>query len=398
MTYQRLHELITAYREGNFTSEELEELAAVLQEPDLPSEWEDRIRHLLKQHSPLHVIHPELDREIYGYIEAHGHAQTPDRHKIFTWRKLRWAAAVIVLCISAYFLWQPVSQRKIYARSKQLINTIQPATSGAILTLEDGTRIVLDSMGNGVIANQKGVELVFKNGSLIYNNARAKGAVAYNTLQTPKGRQMNIRLPDGTHVWLNAESSIRYPVAFVENERRVQIEGEAYFEVAHDKSKPFLVNVRQAMEIKVTGTHFNVNSYEDEGAYAATLLSGAVEIKALDSLQKTQSLKLSPGQQGRLEKGESNTIKLLPSVDTGRVMAWKNGIFDFNDASLQQVMKQLSRWYNLTIEYENGVPDMKFGGKMGRDLKLADVLHFLEDARVKFRMEEDRKLIVLPGR
>ncbi|MBX2922789.1 MAG: FecR domain-containing protein [Chitinophagaceae bacterium] len=398
MTFQRLHELITAYREGNVTSEELEELASVLQEPNLPAEWEDQVRHLLKQHPPLHVIHPEVDQEIYGYIEAYGQAQTPGKYKILaSWKKLRWAAAVIVLCISAYFLWQPVSQRKIYARSQQLINTIEPATSGAVLTLEDGTRIVLDSMGNGVIANQKGVELVFKNGSLIYNKAHAKGAVAYNTLQTPKGRQMNIMLPDGTHVWLNAESSIRYPVAFIENERRVQIEGEAYFEVAHDKSKPFFVNVRHTMEVKVTGTHFNVNSYEDESADATTLLSGAVELILPDSPAK-QSVKLSPGQQGRLEKEGSNTIKLLSSVDTARVMAWKNGVFDFNDASLQQVMKQLARWYNLTIEYEDGVPDMKFGGKMGRDLKLADVLHFLEDARVKFRMEEDRKLIVLSTR
>lgn len=397
MTFQRLQELITGYREGYLSEKELEELSQALQQKEYPEEWANEIRLLLRESSVRHTANPAQDQEIWEHIEARREISSAPVRRLFSRKKLGWAAAIIfLLCASGYLLWQPAVNRYEHAVSKQLINKIEPATQGAVLTLEDGTQMVLDSMVNGVIASQGGgTDLLLQDGSLVYNADNSKTAVAYNTLQTPKGRQFNIRLPDGSIVWLNAASSIRYPVAFTENERRVEITGEVYFEVAPDKNKPFFVNVQNTAEIRVTGTYFNVNAYEDEATFATTLLSGAVAVRSLAGNAPAQEpVLLQPGEQAKLHR-TTHVMEQVKDVDVNQVMAWKKGMFNFNEASLQQVMRQLSRWYNLTIEYEEGVPDMQFGGMMGRNLKLADVLDFLEGARVKFKMKEERQLIVL---
>lgn len=397
MTFQALQELITSYREGRLRSEELEVLAGVLQQKEFPEEWSVKISQLLQQSPLQHTVNESGDKEIWKYIEMHRYVQPRARVRLFSRKAMRWAAAAaLIACIAGYFFWQPGKKPGTDIISRQLIDAIEPATNGAILTLEDGTRIALDSMDNGVIASQRGAHLILKNGSLVYDAGKEKGAVAYNTLQTPKGRQFNIQLPDGSRIWLNAASTIKYPVAFSQKERWVEIDGEAYFEVVPDKTRPFILNVRNVAEVKVTGTHFNVNAYNDEPALATTLLSGAVEVRSLNQSPVGKFVRMLPGQQARVGRG-SNDVELIASVDTSQVMSWKNGIFNFNDASLQQVMRQIARWYDLTIEYEGGAPEMKFGGKMGRNLKLTDVLESLEGARVRFKMEEQRKLIVLPA-
>jgi len=391
MTFQRLQELIAAYRDGRLTDPELEELSGILRQ-DFPAEWDSIIRQTLQ--SQPDKLSPENDLELWEQIIA-GRKVIPIEKRRFSLKKPVWAAAIaVIVCLTGYLIWIPASRQHAITQSQKRINAIEPATNGAILTLEDGTKLVLDSLGNGVIANQAGANLTLQNGALIYDALQGRNTVAYNTLQTPKGRQFNIRLPDGSRVWLNAASTIKYPVAFSQNERRVEVDGEAYFEIAHDHTKPFIVNVRQVAEVKVIGTHFNVNAYNDETALATTLLSGVVEIHSLHASPTEKPVRMLPGQQARLGYAHDN-IQLIPA-DTSQVMAWKNGVFDFNGASLQQVMRQIARWYDLTIEYEEGAPAMSFGGKMGRNLKLADVLEFLKGARVNFTMKEDRKLIVLP--
>lgn len=396
MTFQRLEELIVAYREGRLNNEELEMLAGALQQQEFPEEWSVEIRQLLQQSTVQHSVSQVQDEEIWQYIDARKSPQPLAPVRSFSRKIIPWAAAAaIIICVAGYFFWQPKDKQNTEVVSQQLIDAIEPATSGAILILEDGTRMELDSMGNGVIASQGGAHLTLKNGSLIYD-AGKEGLVAYNTLQTPKGRQFNIQLPDGSRIWLNAASSIKYPVVFSKMERRVEVDGEVYFEVAPDKTKPFIVNVRNIAEVKVTGTHFNVNAYNDEPVLATTLLSGAVEVRSLNQSRTGKPVRMLPGQQARVDKGDNN-VELISLADTSQVMSWKNGIFNFNEASLQQVMRQIARWYDLTIEYEGEVPDMKFGGKMGRSLKLSDVLEFLKGARVRFKMEKERKLIVLPA-
>jgi ferric-dicitrate binding protein FerR (iron transport regulator) len=195
-------------------------------------------------------------------------------------------------------------------------------------------------------------------------------------------------------VWLNAASSIRYPTVFAENERKVEVFGEACFEVAKDASKPFLVNVNNKAEIKVLGTLFNVNAYENEEAINTTLLNGSVKV-AIPSSAYADGVLLKPGQQARIginkQEGE---ILIVNGEDLEKTMAWKNGLFNFEGAHLEEVMRQLERWYNIDVVYENGIPDIRFLGEMSRQIALADLLEILRRTEVDFRVE-GRKLIVL---
>jgi ferric-dicitrate binding protein FerR (iron transport regulator) len=302
-----------------------------------------------------------------------------------------WMAAAAVLLLSAgSYLWrmnrssQPVAQSKAPAAHID----VAPGKQGAILTLADGRTVVLDSMGNGVIATQNGSKVLLKNGQLAYHKeGTATTEAAYNTVTTPKGRQFQVALPDGTRVWLNAASSLRYPTLFTGKERKVEITGEAYFEVAANPAMPFRVKVNKTTDIEVLGTQFNINSYTDEANMNATLLEGSVQV-----VRDGEKALLHPGQQAQV----SGQIKIVSNVNVEKVVAWKNGVFDFQDANLEEVMRQLERWYDIDVIYKKGIPKLEFIGKMGRDLSLSAVLNGLQMSKVHFRLEEGRRLIVLP--
>ena len=309
------------------------------------------------------------------------------------WWKWAAAAAVLLIAGSTYLLVSDQLQQPPVAAADHV--TIVPGKQGAILTLADGREVVLDSLGNGVIAHQSGTSVVLSNGQLIYDPAKENASgVQYNQMTTPKGRQFRVTLPDGTKVWLNAASSIRYPTVFAENERKVEVFGEACFEVAKDASKPFLVTVNNKAEISVLGTLFNVNAYENEDAINTTLLNGSVKV-AIPSSARADGVILKPGQQARIgmHKATEN-IQVLSNEDLEKVMAWKNGLFNFEGAHLEEVMRQLERWYNIDVVYENGIPDIRFLGEMSRQIALADLLEILRRTEVDFRVE-GRKLIVL---
>lgn len=316
-------------------------------------------------------------------------------HRIHFMRKWGWAAAaVLLLGGSAYLLTVNNKQQAPVAIASNVID-IAPGKQGAILTLADGREVVLDSLGNGVIAHQSGTSVVLSNGQLVYDPARgSESGIQYNQMTTPKGRQFRVTLPDGTKVWLNAASSIRYPTAFTGNERKVEVFGEACFEVAKDASKPFFVNVNNKAEIRVLGTLFNVNAYENEDAINTTLLDGSVKV-AIPSSAYADGVLLKPGQQARIginkQEGE---ILVVNGEDLEKTMAWKNGLFNFEGAHLEEVMRQLERWYNIDVVYENGIPDIRFLGEMSRQIALADLLEILRRTEVDFRVE-GRKLIVL---
>jgi ferric-dicitrate binding protein FerR (iron transport regulator) len=239
---------------------------------------------------------------------------------------------------------------------------------------------------------QSGSKVLLQNGELKYNaDGSAVNAVAYNTITTPKGRQFQMTLPDGTRVWLNAGSSLRFPTVFVGNERKVEVTGEGYFEVAKNAAKPFRVSINNETEIEVLGTHFNVNSYSNETSIKTTLLEGSVRVKTQVAGKKSEVI-IAPGQQAQLTAGN---LKVANNVDLSEVMAWKNGVFNFHNATLEEVMRELERWYDINVVYEKGVPQIEFVGKMGRDLSLAKVLRGLEMSEVHFRLE-GRTLIVMP--
>lgn len=306
---------------------------------------------------------------------------------------LRYAAALIILvglAIGAQqlFFKENTPEGKPLTEA-ELLKQIEPGRDGAILTLVDGSQLLIDSMGNGLLTTQNGTKVLLRNGQLIYDGEiEAPVAVGYNTMSTPKGRQFKMVLPDGTKVWLNAASSIRYPIAFTGDTREVAITGEAYFEVAHQKEKPFRVQMHDGTKVEVLGTHFNINSYDNEASINTTLLEGSVRV-----IGRNGHMLLQPGQQAQSQP--SGNITLQNQVNVEQVMAWKNGLFDFQDARLEEVMRQLERWYDIEVSYESGIPDLEFYGKMGKDLSLETVLNGLKKSNVKFRMEEGRKLVVL---
>jgi transmembrane sensor len=308
-----------------------------------------------------------------------------------SWIKVAVAACIILFISSfAYWFFQQPAKDKLIAtaiapHAKQ--TPIKPGGNHAVLTIADGRTIVLDSVQNGNIVS--GNSKIKKQGALlVYDGSKPlkEGTVVtYNTLSTPRGGQYQLVLPDGSKVWLNASSSIHFPTAFTGNERNVELTGEAYFEIAKNKEKPFHVNVN-GMQVEVLGTHFNVNAYADEGAIKTSLLEGSVKIK-----KGNVSGLLKPGQQGVLNKN-SNNIE-IKNEDMNEVIAWKNGLFQFDGADIKTIMHEIGRWYDVEIVYAGKVPERRFEGKISRDAELSDVLKILELSNVKFSVQ-GKKIVV----
>ncbi|NML22776.1 DUF4974 domain-containing protein [Pseudoflavitalea sp. G-6-1-2] len=325
--------------------------------------------------------------------------------RIRSMRRWIWpaAAALVLLFGAAYYLWTKNAAEDPSKIVKSL-QEIEAGKEGAVLTLADGRKVVLDSLANGIIAMEEGAQVTLQNGALQYAQIGSeKKEPQYNIMTTPRGRQFRIVLPDGTEVWLNAESSISFPVEFNATERRVEITGEAFF---HVKSLnlpafngrpaikvPFVVNVNRQLDIEVLGTQFNVNAYTNEKAIKATLTEGVVRVRTPDRAgEVSQTAMLMPGQLAAVNNG-SNQI-LVQDADLEKVMAWRNGLFNFENVSLADAMFQLERWYNIDVEYENGIPDIWFSGKISRETSLAGLLKILEKTGVQFRLN-GRKLTVL---
>lgn len=333
----------------------------------------------------------QLLQQILYNIEEQQLQQTPVR-RIFSSKWFRYAAAIILIGgLSTFWLLrnhrqQTVADNRHTPSGKP--NDIPPGKEGAILTLADGRTIVLDSLQPGAIAHEGNNQIILKDGQLDYLHGQKTGSdapVLYNTMQTPHGRQFQLTLPDGTRVWLNAMSSIRFPVAFADT-REVNITGEAYLEVAKDPRKKFVVH-SNGISTEVLGTHFNVNAYEDEDAVRITLIEGKVQVR-----NSKETAALTAGMQANAKQAAA--IKISP-VNTDQAIAWKNGIFNLQDCSLHTVMRQIARWYDVEIVYEKNVPELTFQGKMQRNLSLTQLLKGLQDQEVKFRID-GRKLIVSP--
>lgn len=318
-------------------------------------------------------------------------------HRIPFIRRSRWgwaaAAILILLGTGSYFLFFNRSQKQIVATQQQSFkNDVAPGRTKAVLTLADGSKIILDSAKTGQLAVQGKTTVMNHDGSITYTGKTTLDLL-YNTLATGRGEQSPpLTLSDGTKVWLNNASSIRYPVAFTGAERKVEITGEAYFEVATDKNKPFRIDIKGKGEVEVLGTHFNINAYDDEPTINTTLLEGSVKVNAQER-DSPESVILKPGQQ--VQQSKENHLSKLDNVDLDEVVAWKNGSFQFKGASIQTVMRQLSRWYDVEVNYEGAIPEHRFVGKVGRDYNLSEVLAVLGASDVHFKIEGQR-IIVRP--
>lgn len=296
------------------------------------------------------------------------------------WQRILAAASVLLaFIIGGYvFLHQRSSVEQV---AKIYREPIVPGGNKAILTLQNGNKMTLTGRHNGNIAMQ-GLTAVNKtgDGELVYSSAARTTAVtvAYNTITTPRGGQYHVVLADGTNVWLNAASSLTYPVTFSGNDRTVSMSGEAYFEVSHNAQKPFHVKSSN-QEIEVLGTHFNINSYDDEPGVKTTLLQGSIRINGKRTLV--------PGQQSSLTK----TGIEVYNVDTEQVTAWKNNKFIFDHEDIGGIMRMVARWYDVEVVYAGTITDEKFGGSVPRFTSVTKVLDILQTAgRVHFKIEGRR--------
>jgi len=394
------------YITDTITIDEKKQLAAMISQP----EYEQELASILIDELQAHAYEGEEDPAIRASIQAHisqritsdsevpafGGARVyeiPPRRQSFTLPRVAVAAAVLlVIATTAWLIFSGHTEKNIVKTNNPapIQTEILPGTEKAILTLADGSRIALDTTRNGAITLQGNTSLIKAgDGQLAYVPVKGGKApsvgLSYNTLSVPVGGQYRLTLPDGTSVWLNAASSIHYPTAFSGPDRSVDVRGEAYFEVANNKEMPFHVRVN-GMDITVLGTSFNINAYENEQSVKTTLLQGAVRVTTTGTTRILQ-----PGEQAIVESTAGN-IKVT-ATDPSLAVAWKNGIFEFQKAGIETIMRQLQRWYGIEVAYESR-PSETFGASIQRKEPLDRVLHLLETTgHVHFTIE-GRKVTV----
>lgn len=353
------------------------------------------LQHVLNADGNKTAVLPALEPESIAALRAL-HAQydppssTPETDKAAALpplRKMRVklraiAAAAVVILFAGLAFWLTEMKTDPTATARAKPEQSAPALPGgdhAFLTLADGSVIQLDSLQNGLLPTP-GVKAVKQDGLLIYHaSSTAAGTPAFNTLSTPRGGQFSIVLPDGSRVWLNASSTLNYPTVFADDRREVTLNGEAYFEVATQPGKPFIVTVAD-MQVEVLGTHFNINAYEDESSIRTSLLEGSVKLSGANKVDL-----LRPGQQGSFSR-EKATLE-IKEASMDQAVAWKNGLFQFEKAGIREIMRQISRWYNVEVSYVGQPTDRMFDGKIRRSAELSKVLRILELSGVKFSVE-----------
>ncbi|WP_316805524.1 FecR family protein [Pedobacter nototheniae] len=381
----RLQELANKYLRGTLNAAEELEF----------DQWFNSI-HEKSDLGQVRLNYTEDEHRVAIFKEIEDQIFSNHKKSLSLWKLLSIAASFI-LCfgLAAYFLITAYKkpQQNI---PQNLTNDARPGTNKAYLTLSNGKRILLGDSLIGTLANQAGVEITKTAGhQLIYkiiDQPKNQAASTYNTIETPRGGQYQVLLPDGTHVWLNSSSSLKYPTSFASMKtRKVELSGEAYFEVTKNKKIPFLVKVRDKAEILVLGTHFNIMAFDDEPVIKTTLLEGSVKIanKSFNNL-------LKPGEQAQLTAASKIDIN---EVDVNEAIAWKNGMFKFKKTKLDEVMRQLARWYDVDVLYPNGIPNTVFTGEMTKDVNASQVLDMLAYFKINYQIIQQsngKKIIIKP--
>ncbi len=381
--HTRLSYLLKAYYEKTATAEERRELAELLRQPEnqafLPGLLSETWDHAL----PDAVMAPgKADAMLVDILE---NGQPAVVRKLYRW----WyaVAALLVVALGIATWWMMDEQQAAPPPVTQVpAQDVPPGNYKATLTLDGGKVIALDTARAGLLAQQGITAVNMENGRLTYaGKPGEKTAPVYNMLSTSRGETYSLTLADGSVAFLNAASTIRFPVSFPGAERRVEITGEVFFKVAKDPSKPFIVHAK-TIDVQALGTAFNVNAYDDEEALTATLEEGAVRVTAANGQQTV----LAPAQQARLQ---NNKLAVQKNINVAAVTAWRNGLFHFESADLQTILKQLARWYDIEVVYEGKVSNEKFFSIMKRSSTLNSVLKALQANGVQFRIE-GKKLTV----
>lgn len=379
---QYLLEIITKFQNGQATEAEIQEIDMWYENQASNSGYTDDmspVERLGAKQKILQRINDDIQEEI-----------TPVT-KIYSYKKLKiFALAAVMLLAVGTTLYLNLSDQKVERRDSIAVNDVAPGKDKAILTLANGKKISLTNLTNGQIASQSGIKISkTANGHLVYEttgNAEIKSLKPeFNTIEVPVGGQWQVILPDRSKVWLNALSSITYPVHFNGKERAVKISGEAYFEVAHNSKMPFKVQCG-TQTVEVLGTHFNIMAYADEKLIKTTLLEGSVKI----SEGKATKL-LVPGEQAQVGLGK---IAVTNDVDMEDVVAWKNGYFKFDD-NLETIMAKVAKWYDVDVVYQSKPdPNNVYAGKVSRSKNISSLLKIIEfNGDVHFKIEGRRVIV-----
>ncbi len=339
------------------------------------------------------VQHPELLNKIEAKLDTleAGNIQYHSIQSKLLFKSILAIASAILLFIAIGIYIGNSSNKQHIVKNETSSNKIFPGGTKAVLTLANGAKIILGTAKNGVLANQHNIKVdKTADGKLVYDASNKQADVAdshseYNTISTPNGGQYQVVLPDGTHVWLNAASSLKFPVAFIGKERNVELSGEAYFEVAKNKSMPFRVTINQSI-VEVLGTHFNIMGYKDEKSTKTTLLEGSVKI-----ISGNEHRLIVPGEQACINGGIQ-----IAKVNTAQVIEWKNGNFNFSHENIQSIMRKVSRWYDVSIEYQGAVTREGFVGTVPRSENISEVLNTLELTGIVHFKVIERRVIVMP--
>lgn len=387
---ERLTYLFERYISESIHPEELRELSAMA----LSKEHEDKMNELFRTQWEKQVPDRQLDPSRWDVLLQRILYRPA---KVKRLKTLLAAASLIgLLAVSVAWFFLVRKADNAVSTGEEIVSStdIAPARQGVTLTRGDGSVLMLDSLSNGALAIADGATAIKQDGSLRYAQTKA-GIVQYNTITTKKGSVFHLQLPDGTEVWLDALSSIRFPTVFNGNEREVEITGQAYFEVkprplsgsASGKkgAQPFRVR-GGGQVVEVLGTHFNVNTYDGK-SIKTTLLEGSVRVSTESGASE---IVIKPGQQCRME---SMICRIESAPNLEEVMAWKNGITAFRDANIQDIMRQIARWYDVEVEYEGDIPQRIFTGEVSREARISEVFRILELSEIHFRLE-GRKVVV----
>ncbi|MBO9611264.1 MAG: FecR domain-containing protein [Dyadobacter sp.] len=387
---ERLSALFRRYYAGIATPAETEELMDLVRS----SQHDDELAHALRhawEHTDAdekHFGEQESQQMLNAILTDNTLAQPAEEPFRIRWVRYAAAAVIVIAATFAFYRFkqQPtVTQRPV--ATNQVLTDIPPGGNRAFLVLADGAGIHLDSAKNGLLARTGDAEITKTDEGKIAistGNQPGNNLLQRNLLTTPKGGQYQLTLSDGSKVWLNASSSVRFPAAFAANERRVEITGEVYFEVTKDKKRPFRVKFGDS-EVEVLGTSFNIMAYPDEKASKTTLLEGSVRLS-----HTGQSRMLVPGQQGAIQ---SDGAIVTATVDTERETAWKQGLFYFRDSGIREIMRDASRWYDIEVEYRGKIPKRQFTGKVSRHVNISELLNMLRYAGVNSTIE-NRKVVI----
>lgn len=397
MSNDRLKYLLEQYATDASTPAEIRELFGWIKESKDDALLKDRIQQLWSEYENDKEL-PDVDwNTIYTKI-----VNTPVAAKKLVWRNIAAAAVSILLLTAAgYFIFNSRFAKQIAKTETQrpFKNDVAPGGNKAILTLANGTKINLSSIANGVLIQQGNTKIIkLASGHLAYNALNEKpGEVLYNTISTPRGGQYQVVLADGSKVWLNSASSLRFPTSFSGKERNIELTGEGYFEVAHDPRMPFHVKSGD-MTAEVLGTHFDINAYSDESVIKTTLLEGSIKVSMPSSSPSQHTeVRLKPGEQAQLSPSRPGAI-LVQTTDVDAAIAWKNGHFIFQDNDIQSVMRQLARWYDVDVSYKGNVTEERFVGVINRSRyeNISQILNMLEKTRTVSFTISGRHITVMP--